>query len=100
MKWLDKYINKYFARKAIELVSQKLNLIYISEKEIIKSDCDSYYLMIKGKKYRTRFVEIMFEDGLEAYMRFYNMTDQTICLQAETLLEKIDKLDEEEKENE
>ena len=69
MKMLDRYLDKYFARKAVELARDTLWVLAVT-REIVKTDI-SYELYISGRgpedKYRGRIYSSKFGNGLDDY---------------------------------
>lgn len=86
---IEKILNKYFAKKAVNFVKNRLTMIRIDKKvEITKN---SYVILIKNIKekeeYYKPYMEIFFDEGLERLIYFLTNNDLNYFERVSKILE-------------
>ena len=80
MKILDNYLDKYYARKAVELLIQTTAILHHNTK-VVKAK-DRYEIYVKKRNQNEKqykpFYDIKFSESIEKYLMIYNCTNELI----------------------
>lgn len=87
---IEKILNKYFTKKAVNFVKNKLIMIRMDKKVI--NTKNSYVILIKNIKekdeYYKPYMEIFFDEGFEKLIYFLTNNDLNYLERASNILER------------
>ena len=87
---IEKILDLYFSKKAVKLMLQRIKTVRIEVK--VEKTKRKYIIFVKKFKekeeYFKAFYDFYFEEGLETYFHFQNLTSENIINRVHNILDK------------